>query len=343
MNYEVVVVGGGIGGLTVAALLAARGLNVCLFERQHQLGGCAARVEIAGHDFEPGIGFYTGWGATEIHARIFAELGSAAPETQRAHPYYVRQQDGRDIQLFTTDDEFHEELRSKFPDCAADAITLYQTIDASLKQSKKAASGTLRSLLHRKSNPTFDISKSIASYLEHTSSSFRRFIDAQLRAVVGVSSESCPFGVASVALARLRANSYSIIGGPASVADRLAESFKKSGGTLQLNTPVLRIAYNDREEAVGVDLLSGERVTATRAIISNMTIWDTYGKLIGLRRTPADVKKRLSQTIATGAYLIYASMERGTSNVLPGDRFLVSTKGTVTDFTFCSTVCTAQA
>ena len=35
-GYDVVVVGGGIGGLTVAALLSARGLNTCVLERQSQ-------------------------------------------------------------------------------------------------------------------------------------------------------------------------------------------------------------------------------------------------------------------------------------------------------------------
>ena len=53
--YDVVVVGGGIGGLTVAALLSARGLNTCLLERQSQVGGCIGRVEFSGFDFEPGM------------------------------------------------------------------------------------------------------------------------------------------------------------------------------------------------------------------------------------------------------------------------------------------------
>jgi phytoene dehydrogenase-like protein len=58
MAYDVVVVGAGIGGLTVAALLAKRGVNTCVLERQSQVGGCIGRVEFSGYDFDPGMGQY---------------------------------------------------------------------------------------------------------------------------------------------------------------------------------------------------------------------------------------------------------------------------------------------
>src|SRR5687767_8393035 len=128
MAYDVVVVGGGIGGLTVAALLSARGAKTCLLERNSQVGGCVARVKFGGHDFEPGMGLYTSFGPGEIYDRVFSELPVDLPRT-----------------------------------------------------SLLAGSHEL----------------------------------------------------------------YSIEGGPASVAERLAESIKKSGGTLRLNCPVLRLAYDE--------------------------------------------------------------------------------------------------
>ncbi|HEY0365021.1 MAG TPA: FAD-dependent oxidoreductase, partial [Pyrinomonadaceae bacterium] len=118
-------------------------------------------------------------------------------------------------------------------------------------------------------------------------------------------------------------NLYSIAGGPATLAERLAESIKQSGGNLRLNSPVLRLAYDESGRATGVDLLSGERVFAKKAIVSNLTIWDTYGKLMGLNRTPAEIKKQLSTLHGTGVYVVYAGIKEAAVMRLPGERMRV--------------------
>jgi phytoene dehydrogenase-like protein len=92
-----------------------------------------------------------------------------------------------------------------------------------------------------------------------------------------------------------------------------------------LDTPVLRLSYDSTGTAIGVDLLSGETVTASKAVISNLTIWDTYGKLIGLNRTPAEVRKQLNRLRGWGAYFLYLGLDETAEDLLAVDHVLAYT------------------
>ena len=302
MTYDVVVVGGGIGGLTAAALLAARGVNVCLFERNAQVGGCISRIEYSGFDFEPGMGLYAGWGPGDTFEQIFSQLQVPVPEaTLLESDYVVRLPDQTEIRLRKNPTGFAEELRTVFSDCPSEASRFYEIVDQA------------------SSNVSTD---TVLERASATSPRFQRFVDAQLRAFIQTPIDRCAFRSGCNALKLPRQNLYEIVGGPATLAESLAHAITKAGGKVRLNSPVLRLAYDESGRAIGIDLLSGERVFATRAIISNMTIWDTYGKLIGLNRTPSDLKKKMARLNSNGAYLIYAFVESSAIERLPAKHFL---------------------
>jgi len=66
-------------------------------------------------------------------------------------------------------------------------------------------------------------------------------------------------------------------------------------------------------------------VAATRAIVSNLTVWDTYGKLIGLSHTPATISSQLKQLQAWGAYLLFLGIDRAVASRLGSSRILAVT------------------
>ncbi|MDX6577638.1 MAG: hypothetical protein QOE96_3591 [Blastocatellia bacterium] len=310
MDYEVVVVGGGIGGLTTAALLAARGVKVCLLERNSRLGGCVANVEHLSYTFEPTNGLYSGWEFGGVYERIFSELPASAPEVDRLSPAYaVRLPDGADVPVGDSVSHFEDNLRSAFPECSEAAVAFYQLLDQidSSRVNKTVGSAPL------------------TTHLTNCSGRFKRFIDVQLQSFIQVASEQCALKQAATTLITPRRGMWAIRGGAQGLADALGESMKKSGGSLRLNSPVLRLAYGSDGLPTGVDLLSGERVTAQRAIVSNLTVWDTYGKLIGLSRTPKTISAELKQRQGWGAYLLFLSMDRTAASRLSSSRILALT------------------
>ena len=337
MDCEVVVVGGGIGGLTVAALLAQRGVDVCLLEREPNVGGCAASFEKFGYSFEQGYGLFTGWEPDGIHHRVFSELPVDPPEVRRLDPsYVVRLPDHSDIALVGDKEQFEQSLRQTFPECAEQAVAFYRKLES--------IGGALQSALRRepallsvsKSRRAYSLlpegriaaeilrsgKQSTLEHLEAVSMRFRRFVDVQLQALAQAPSADVPFLHAALALTTPLANTFVIGGGAAALAEKLAESIKRSGGRIRLDTPVLRLSYDSSGAAIGVDLLSGETVTASKAVVSNLTIWDTYGKLVGLNRTPAEVRKQLNRLRGWGAYFLYLGLDETRENSLAADHVL---------------------
>jgi prolycopene isomerase len=343
MDCEVVVVGGGIGGLTVAALLAQRGMNVCLLERQSEVGGCAASFNKFGFTFEQGYGLYSSWQSGEIHQRIFSELPVASPEVHGLDPaYLVRLPDQSQVAVGKSVDQFEQNLREVFPECADSAIGFYRelnlagaTLGQALQQSPDllAASKTSRTfkLLSKGktgANILASAGDSVAAHLNGSSSRFRRFVDVQLQTLAQGNSDEVPYLQAALALTEVSQGMFAIRGTSAALATRLADSIRASGGSIRLDSPVLRLSYDSTGNATGVDLLSGEKVTAAKAIVSNLTVWDTYGRLVGLNRTPTEMRKELQRLRGWGAYLLFLALDDDCDmHALAGDRFL-----TVTDW-----------
>ena len=340
MDCEVVVVGGGIGGLTVAALLAQRGVNVCVLEREPRVGGCGASFDKFGYSFEQGYGLFTSWEPGEIHDRVFSELPVEPPEVRLSEPaYVVRLPDHSEIALGSDKEQFEQNLRSTFPECAETAVEFYRKLaplGTALRHALQRAPDFLSASKSRRAFtllPEGRIAAEILTsgqqpalaHLNSASLRFRRFVDVQLQSLAQGSSAQVSYLRAALALTASRDGMFAICGGTAALANRLADSIKKSGGRIRLDTPVLRLSYSSSGAAVGVDLLSGEMVTASKAIVSNLTLWDTYGKLVGLNRTPSEVRKQLSGLRGWGAYLLYLSLDEDIAGTLVSDHVLTLT------------------
>lgn len=114
---SVVVVGGGIGGLTAAALLAHQGYGVTVFDQAQVPGGCASTFKRRGFTFDVGATQVAGLEPGGIHHQIFTTLDIPLPESTPCDPACAVYLPGETepISIWRDPDRWRAERQRQFP------------------------------------------------------------------------------------------------------------------------------------------------------------------------------------------------------------------------------------
>ena len=95
--YDTIIIGGGLAGLSCAALLAKSGQKIALLEKNRQLGGYATTYEVKGHRFDIAIQAIGGCDKGGAVYRLLEELNIQNSiqflKCEPARAYYFEQVD----------------------------------------------------------------------------------------------------------------------------------------------------------------------------------------------------------------------------------------------------------
>ncbi|WP_227395368.1 FAD-dependent oxidoreductase [Jeotgalibacillus aurantiacus] len=255
---KIIVVGGGIGGLTAGALLAQDGYRVTVLEASREWGGCAGKFERGDYLFASGATLGMGLEEGGIHERIFRHLGLKAEAVKLDEVMKIR--NGERTLTFHADRTKHvNELQKQFPDYAIQIQSFYQDIyDIAARirlLMKKLPALPLRSIRetielagalkpeHVKLTPGF--LKTVYSLLRkhslHSCKGFISFIDGQLIDSMQTTSKDCALLMGALALDIYHEGAYYVKGGLYQFAHLLVKAAQKNGAEMILGRRVLNI------------------------------------------------------------------------------------------------------
>ena len=114
-EFDVVIVGAGVSGLTAASLLSRAGLKVCVLEKHRILGGYLQGFERKGFIFDTAIHWLNQCGKDGSVTAVFKLLGDDFPrpiQMKNIHRHYV---EGYQYMLTNNPDELKAQLIRDFP------------------------------------------------------------------------------------------------------------------------------------------------------------------------------------------------------------------------------------
>ncbi|HCP45492.1 MAG TPA: diapolycopene oxygenase [Deltaproteobacteria bacterium] len=302
---SVIVVGGGLGGLSVAAGLAARGVQVRLFEANDKLGGKLNLLEAQGFVFDLGPSIFI---LPDLYRQVFTTAGRRMEDyiefTQVEPQWRSFFEDGTQVDLRGDDAAMRAELE-RLGGAPGDweRFTHY---------SERLWNFAQEHYLDSRADSVMDILKSsglLSAFrnIEVLSSMHkgvrRRIGQPHLAEVleffikyVGSSAHDAPALMNLLAWAQLRDGLYYVPGGMYGYARALTRLLEELGVEIHLNTPI-RSMDKQGSRVTSVTTEDGQ-VFRADAVVSNMEVVPTYERLL---REPAARLRRYKKDFAPAA------------------------------------------
>lgn len=301
-NFDIIVIGSGIGGLTAALTAATRGRHVLLLEAGKQFGGYLNPFQRRAYSFDPGLHYIGECGPKQSFTRILESLG-LADEVQ----FRELNPDGFDRLVFPGyevhmpkgADRYHERLRADFPH---ERQGLEKFFD--LLRRLHEALPALNSI--RGVRTAFAAAKHIPFLLRYIRATFGEMLDSiikdpLLKSVLAAQGGDLglPPGKASALLSlglldHYLQGAYFPIGGSRALRDAFVQGIEKKGGVALRNSRVSRILL-EHGRVSGVRLENGHEYFAPQ-IISNVDAVITYRQLVGSTSLPSSLRKKTQST-----------------------------------------------
>ena len=268
-DYDVVIIGSGLGGLMCGAVLGMNGYKVCILEKNRQIGGCLQTYSRDKVIIDTGVHYIGGLGEGQTLNKVFKYLGIMDElRLKQMDP------DGFDVICFDGDEKtyrlaqgyenFISRLGKDFPG-EENALRLY--CDKIKEVCSKFPLYNLRTgdYTEKEEVAHIDTWSFIRSVTKNNK--LQQVLAGNNLLYAGVADKT-PFYIHALITNSYIESAWKCIDGGAQIAKLLNKRIKDNGGVIQRNTKVTHIV-GGQEKIEYVELENGKKITA-QYFISNL-------------------------------------------------------------------------
>jgi diapolycopene oxygenase len=287
------VIGAGLGGLSAACVLAARGYRVTVFEKNSWIGGKAAVLRKSGYRFDMGPTILI---CPSILRKIFAEAGRELSDYVRLVPIEPQWrcffEDGSRLNLYGDSLQMREELNRMAPEMAAP----FEQFDATAEELHAISDriffwrsvGSMRDTFQAGSLGKLSLLRDVGrmklgqtvSDIVHRSIADRRVAQMLEHMVqyIGSSPEKAPAVLCAIEHMQRSEGVWYPMGGTRAIPEALGRLARELGVEFRKETGVRRIEVHERR-VTGILTQEGELVPCA-AVVANSDSVRTYREML---------------------------------------------------------------
>lgn len=313
---KIVIIGAGPGGLTAAMLLANRGFDVQVFEKEPVVGGRNAAIRSDGFTFDVGPTFLM---MRFILDEMFTDTGRNVEDYLDfvlIDPMYRLQFDDLEFTPTNNPQAMKQQIAEVFPGNE-------DGLDALLKREQKRFNALIPCLQQDYSSIFSLLSKDLIKALPQLG--FRQslfdvlgnyFKDEKLKLAftfqakyLGMSPWECPGGFTIIPFIEHSFGLYHVMGGLNQISEAMAKVVQEEGGSIHTSTPVQHLLL-EGTKAKGVQLKNGEKVYADEVII-NADFGHAVTNLIDQSVLKKYKKEKLNtMSFSCSTFMIYLGLDK---------------------------------